>query len=138
MPKEIKRLRDEKPKPILSRGEMKFPRVDLSPGLFSPEGMVMIFAALFLDLIGFALVIFALDDFFITDIAGLAIIGSWMLFKVGHITTARKTRKMGKKIGKKVFKRLGLSFLIEIIPWIGGLVPAWTLAVYFELKNNPS
>jgi len=129
--------KEKKEKPIFSRGKMKFPEVKVTGAFFSPEAIVMLFVAVILDLIGLALVIFALDDFFITDIAGLFIIGGWMFLRVGHVTTARKIRKKGKKMGRRVFKRLDLASLIEMIPWVGGLVPAWTLAVYFEIKNNP-
>lgn len=136
MPKEIeKNLEQEKPKPIFSREPMKFPEVDLGPNFLSPEAFIMLFIAGLLDLIGLLLLCLALDDFWITDIVGLAIIGSWMFLRIGYVITARKVRK---RVGKSIFKRLGLAFLIEIIPWLGGLVPAWTLAVYFELKNNPS
>jgi len=137
MPKETKKPRIEKPKPIFSRGEMKFPEVEVTGILFSPEALLMLSFAIIIDLIGFALFCFALDDFWILDIIGLFIIGTWMIFRTGHVTTGRKIRKTGKKMGKKIFKRSGLAFLIEITPWLGGLIPAWTLAVYFELKNNP-
>ena len=138
MPKENKKPKIEKPKPIFSRGPMKFPKVEVTGILFSPEALVMLSFAIIIDLIGFALFCFALDDFWILDIIGLFVIGTWMIFRTGNITATRALKKkVGGKIGKKIFKRLGLTFLTEITPWVGGLIPAWTLAVYFELKNNP-
>lgn len=110
--------------------------------LISPEALVFFFAAIMLDLFG--LIIFILDFVFgvglivsaIPDIIGLIFIGSWMYFRTGHITITRRGQKTIKKTGRKLFKRLGLSFLGEIIPVFGDVAFCWTLAVYFELKNN--
>ena len=102
----------------------------------SPEAFIMFLAAGILDLIGLLIFImgtwFAIDDYGILDIIGLATIGSWMLTRSGTITAT----KGAQKAGKKIFKRLGLSFLGELIPFFGGAAPCWLLAVYFELKNN--
>ena len=39
-----------------------------------------------------------------------------------------------KNLGKKALKRFGLAGLVELIPFLGGLVPAWTIMVYKEMK----
>ncbi|MFH1656268.1 MAG: hypothetical protein ABH956_00655 [Candidatus Nealsonbacteria bacterium] len=144
--KQENNLEEEKPKPILSQGEMKFPKVEIGMGaIFSPEALVMFSLAGILDIIGFLLLCFALDDLWILDTTGLILIGSWMFFRTGSIPTSKRLRQnkqnptseIKKKMGRKILKRLGLAFFIEAIPWIGGLVPSWTIAVYFELKNNP-
>jgi len=118
-----------------------------SPG-FLMEAIIIFPVAILLDLIGFMLLFFLLDDFWILDIIGLVVIGSWMLFRQGHVTIPKKTAKKiekkaleqltktTKKTEKKFLKRFGLAFLGEIIPYIGGIAPCWTLAVFFELKNN--
>ena len=115
---------------------------------FLMEAIIIFPIAIVLDLVGFMLLFFLLDDFWILDIIGLVIIGSWMLFRRGHVTLPKKTAekiekkaleqftKTTKKTGKKFLKRFGLAFLGEIIPYIGGIAPCWTLAVFFELKNN--
>lgn len=40
-----------------------------------------------------------------------------------------------KELGKKALKRFGLNFIIELIPFIGGLYPGWTIIVYREMKD---
>ena len=103
----------------------------------SPEAFVMLSIAIALDLLG--LFIFILDLLgigliisFVPDIIGLIFIGGWMLFRTGRVTVTKKAQKTGKKL----FKRLGLAFLGELIPFFGDVAFCWTLAVYFELKNN--
>lgn len=46
----------------------------------SPEGLIMLPLAMMLDLTGIILVIFGLDDFFITDAIGWLTIGTWSMF----------------------------------------------------------
>lgn len=98
----------------------------------SPEGIIMLMAAGLLDLMGLIILLFGLDDLGILDIIGLIIIGGWIFFRSGVVTgTARS-----KKVWGKILKRAGLSFLIELFPYIGSLAPCWIAAVYFELKNS--
>lgn len=109
--------------------------------LFSPEALVMFIAAGSLDLIGLILLILdfigiGLALSFIPDIIGIIVIGSWMYFRSGHITISRRAGKTIKKTGRKIFKRLGLAFLGELIPFFGDVAFCWLLVVYFELKNN--
>lgn len=40
-----------------------------------------------------------------------------------------------KNLGKKALKRFGLAGLIELIPFVGGIVPAWTIMVWREMKD---
>ena len=128
----------KKAKPILGKeGKPKFPKVDLGPStsLFGPEAIIMLPFAMMLDLIGFVLICFLLDDFGLLDIIGTVFIGGWMLMRFGG--WSGKPGKKGKKMGRKIMKRLGITLGIELMPWLGGLIPGWTLAVFFELKNNP-
>jgi hypothetical protein len=87
--------------------------------------------ALFLDLGGFVILCCGLDDLGILDIIGLFFLGSLMYLRSGTITTTSRA----KKIASKLFKRIGLAFLIEIIPFLGNIAPCWTLAVYYELRG---
>lgn len=55
----------------------------MSDGLgnfLSPEGVIMFPLAITIDLVGIVLVIFGLDDFFITDAIGWLTIGAWSIF----------------------------------------------------------
>ncbi|MDD2732046.1 MAG: hypothetical protein PHI53_02505 [Candidatus Pacebacteria bacterium] len=94
----------------------------------SPEAVVMLLAAVLLDTIGFLFLFLSflgvgIPLSFIPDLIGLIFIGGWMFLRSG----ARQ---------KRIGKRLGLAFLGEIIPFFGDIAPCWTLAVFFELKNN--
>lgn len=103
---------------------------------FSPE-IVMFVPAVLLDIIGLILLFFALDDFFITDIIGIIIIGGWTYFRS---QTIKVTKGAAGKIGKtgKWAKRMKwlrpLMILGELIPYVGAL-PCWTLLVFFELQG---
>lgn len=101
-------------------------------GLFSPEGIVMLSFAAAIDLFGFLLACFLLDDIGILDAFGLLTIGGWMLLRRGSLTTTKK----GQKVGAKIAKRLGWSFFGELIPYFGGIAPCWTYAVYKTLKGG--
>ena len=98
---------------------------------FGPEAVLMFLFAGVFDLTGLLILSLGLDDFGILDFIGLSIIGPWMLWHSGIITPTKGT----KKISGKVFKRLGLSFLGEIIPIFGNIAPCWTIAVYYTLKD---
>lgn len=39
------------------------------------------------------------------------------------------------KLTKKALKRFGLTFLIELIPFLGGFYPGWTIFVWKEMKD---
>lgn len=38
-----------------------------------------------------------------------------------------------KEYAKKILKRFGLAFVLELIPFVGGFIPAWTWLVYKHL-----
>lgn len=108
-------------------------------GFFSPEGAIMILLAVFLDMAGGLLLFLNLafpgasEAFSLyLDLAGLALIGGWMFFRSGAI----RGPKGIKKLSTKVLKRTGLAFLGELIPFVGDIVPCWTIAVYYELKSD--
>ena len=131
--------------------------------LLTPEGIIMMSIALALDGTGMVLVIFALDDFFITDIIGIVIIGGWLFFRSGATlsmpervqektkgvtSTAAKTADTGKAVqkvggeaasGKVARSSRWLKPLLcgagELIPYLGAL-PFWTYLVYSELTKD--
>ena len=102
------------------------------PDFISPIAIIMFLVALFFDLISLVLLMFALDDFGILDLLALVFVGGLMLIHSGSITGTSGL----EKIKKKMMKRLGLSFLIEIIPIVGSACPSWTVAVYYHLKGE--
>jgi hypothetical protein len=104
-------------------------------GLLSPIGLIAVSIAAIVDIIGLVILCFGLDDLGIMDIIGLIFVGSLMLVSSGSITSTSGAQKTAKKIGTKIFKRLGLSFLGELIPYFGGAAPCWTLAVYFHFRS---
>lgn len=105
---------------------------------FSPEGMIIFPLAVLLDLIGLILVFFALDDFFITDIVGIVMIGGWTYFHSGQVQMTQgaqqKLGKMAKRMRRLKWLR-PLMIIGEFIPYVGAL-PCWTILVYFELKSS--
>lgn len=136
MPEELEKSGEEAEK--TEEAEEESPEETTSPetesmgALFSPEGVIMMFLAGILDLIGLIILCFGLDDCGILDIIGLILIGGWMLSRYGRITVS----KGAKKIGSKMLKQVGLSFLGELIPYFGNIAPCWTLAVYFQIKSK--
>ena len=105
--------------------------------LISPEGLIMLFTALFLDVIGFILVTFLLDDLGVTDIIGSLVIGGWILFRSGSFSGKSKPSGAGKtaKMAQKMKWIRPLCIISEWIPYVGAL-PSWTILVYFELTNS--
>ncbi|MBU4205065.1 hypothetical protein KKE19_00910 [Patescibacteria group bacterium] len=37
---------------------------------------------------------------------------------------------------KKIIKKFLITVIIELIPWIGGLIPAWSISVFTQLKSE--
>ena len=104
--------------------------------ILSPAGIIMLIVAVLIDLAGLIILCFGLDDLGILDVLGLVFIGGLMFVQSGEITSTKGTKKALKKAGGKVLKRVGLSFLGELIPYFGGIAPCWILAVYFHFKNK--
>ncbi len=106
--------------------------------LTSPEGVIMLLVAGFLDLIGIILICFGVDDFGILDIFGIIIIGGWMLLRGGTATAPEKAKAQVAKGFKKIFRGKWQKFLIpivgEVVPYSGAFI-WWTFAVYYELTS---
>ena len=105
---------------------LKFPKL-------SPESVMMLSLAFAIDLAGFALLCFDLDDLGILDLIGIIIIGGWMIFKSGKIKKPTGKSGLLKKAFTDKYLKFLLTFGIEEIPYIGGLSFTWTAAVYFAL-----
>lgn len=109
---------------------------------FSPAALIMLPLAGILDLTGIILVVFGLDDFWITDAIGIFFIGGWIYFHSQTLKTtsgARRRLKRRLKKGVKIAKRLKwlrpLCIVGEFVPYVGAM-PLWTLLVFFELKHS--
>ena len=40
-----------------------------------------------------------------------------------------------KQLAKKALKRFGLNFIVELLPFLGGFWPGWTIIVWKEMKE---
>jgi hypothetical protein len=98
--------------------------------LISPEGVVMLSMAILIDVIGFVLFCLSwlgIDDYGILDIIGGIIIGGWLVFRQGFGGT--------KQAAKKGLTKFLIAFGIEVVPFLGGLSPSWTILVWKELNS---
>lgn len=131
----------------------------------SPGAVIMLPLAILIDLIGIVLIFFGLDDFWTTDIIAFIFIGSWTYFRsqmkgkepaempsVDSFQTKKglqKERKLKRtakymkpqkadramKSAKRMKWLKPLTFLGELVPYLG-VLPMWTIMVYFELKDS--
>jgi len=105
--------------------------------ILTPEGFIMMAVAIILDSVGLILFILSflgvgIPGSFIPDLIGLIIIGIWTYLRSGRTTMT----KQATELAKKSFKRVGLAFLGEVIPFFGDAAPCWTIAVYRELTKG--
>ncbi len=126
--------------------------------LISPEAVIMITIAIFLDIFGILcavlIAVFGIGAIlsYIPDFMGIVIFGTWAFMRnqtkgaSGGMEEAKskiakkkkkeltKTAGKGSKAITKALGRIGLGALIEIIPVIGA-APGWTIVVILELKS---
>ncbi|MFH1451310.1 MAG: hypothetical protein ABIF89_01730 [bacterium] len=102
-----------------------------------PE-IIILFLAIFLDIVNLILICVALDDFFICDIVGLIFIGGWIFVKHRELKTTSKTSQKITAQFTKWTKRMKwlrpMSFLLELIPYVG-VLPCWTILTLSEFKQ---
>jgi len=119
---------------------------DEASSVLGPDIIMLLFAAA-LDIIGFILLIFLVDDFGILDIMG-SFIYIWIFFRSGIVQTkktrtakvekvTKKTTKAVSSVAKKINWLRWLSPIAELIPYFGLLYPGWTILVWNELKHSP-
>ena len=120
--------------------EVTVPSEKSSVALASPEGVLMLMIAVFLDLLGAIIAIIAIivalftlgvGGFielisFIPDVLGLLTIGVWAFIRTGKIPFTQKLARFAK--------RPLLIIIGESIPFVGAL-PLWSLYVFFKLKK---
>ena len=111
----------------------------LSSAFLSPIGIIMMGVALFADVSEALIELIPIVGpilSVIIDIGALLIIGGWMYLKSGILKAPQKTAaRVGKaaKWAKRLKWLRPLCIVIEMIPIVGS-APAWTIAVYLELK----
>jgi hypothetical protein len=108
---------------------------------FTPEAFFMLPFAAMLDLSGIILICFGLDDFGMTDATGIVFINAWLLLRGKKVDGDAKSQ--GKKGAinniKKFFTGKQTKFLagfVELIPYLGSILPMWTLTVIFNLTED--
>jgi len=113
--------------------------------MISPDELIMLIVAVLIDISGFLLLCFGLDDFGFLDIFGLGTIGVWLFLKTGDTSSFQKKSAVSVKekrqvivsqLAKRGRKRILKTFLVEVIPIIGSLVPTWIITVVREIKNK--
>lgn len=120
--------------------EVTAPPEGSSVSLFSPEGVLILMIAIFLDLLGAIIAIIAIIVAlftggagvvielisFVPDILGILTIGVWAFIRTGKIPFTKKLARFAK--------RPLLIIIGESIPFVGAL-PLWSLYVFFKLKK---
>jgi hypothetical protein len=98
----------------------------------------MLIVAMILDVAGIILFVLSLVGVgipfsFILDIIGAVVIGGFLYL------LNRSTAGIGKglyPVLRRLMPRLGLSFLVESIPFVGDIMPSWTILVAIEFINT--
>ena len=115
-----------------------------SPGIFSTAAVLTMLLAVLADSIGLAILLSGLDDCGILDVVSTIIIGG-MLFALApnpQLPKKEASNKVAgafkKKLKRKLGRKLGLAFLIELIPFLGNIVPSWVIAVYSSFSKKKS
>jgi hypothetical protein len=108
---------------------------------FSPEAFFMLPFAVMLDLSGVILILFGLDDFGMTDAIGIVFINMWLLMRGKKVDgDAQNQGKKGAMNNiKKFFTGRETKFLAgfgELVPYVGSILPLWTLTVFLNLTED--
>ena len=116
----------------------------------SADFLIIFFFAVLIDIIDIALEAFAWlvapkIIAIVVDLFAFIIIGSWIYTKTKSLEQAKSRVARGlspdlkkryqKTVMGKVLKKMGLSMLGEMIPFVG-IVPFWTLRVFSVLKQK--
>mgnify|MGYP005850875927 CR=1 FL=1 len=101
--------------------------------LFGPEGILMISLAIMIDLAGLVEFIPVVGNVisFIADLVGIIFIGGWMFFRSQQVTV---TKRAVTRMTRLLRWLRPLAFIGEFIPFVG-ILPLWTIVVYFELQQ---
>jgi hypothetical protein len=127
-PEEEKKPEEKKPS---SRGAVveALMRPPSAEALFSPEGVIMLPIAVIIDVLDFLI-----GSLLILDIVAILTIGVWIYFHSQEIAVAKGAAARLSVWAKRLKWLRPLMIILEFIP-IVGMLPLWTLLVYFELKQ---
>ncbi|MFA5013736.1 MAG: hypothetical protein WC520_04240 [Candidatus Paceibacterota bacterium] len=95
----------------------------------NPETIFIMFIAVMFDLIGYLLLFIGMDDFGLLDIVGGFIFGMWLLSRNGGSS-------MLGSLKQKIWGRFFVTETIEIVPYLGDIMPTWTLLVISVLNDS--
>lgn len=133
-------------------------------GFLDPDFVLILFLASLIDIIDFIITVICvfvdLNTFteilivIFIDLPALLIVGGWIKWRTGKITASKRNlmerRKQAISKTKAVFQkhlteqavkspkilaRLGLTFILEILPILGAL-PFWTISVVSTLRDE--
>lgn len=91
--------------------------------IYSPEGVVVLFFAIMLDVLGIVLNIFGIGV--VVTVIGLPTLGVWVWVRGGKVSLSKKAGRFAKKAG--------VTAILETISF--GLLPGWTVMVLRTLKK---
>jgi len=110
------------------------------PNFLAPDALLMMLIAVALDIGGVICFLLTLTYYGATigltistvlDILGLILFSGWTLFLRSGTISGKSVKVIGK-----LLKRVGLPFLVELIPVVGDVAFSWVLTVYLEIKNG--
>lgn len=104
---------------------------------FGPEAVIMLPIAVLLDVLGLLEFIPIVGNIIslIADLIGVIFIGGWLFFRSGTIQATPKAAARFQKTARVVKWLRPLAFIGEFIPYVG-ILPLWTLLVFFELQES--
>lgn len=96
-----------------------------APFIFSPEGAIVLFVAIVLDVLGLILLVLP-GSGWVTTVLGISTIGVWTWFRTG--------KKSATKKAMRFLRRAGLNTLGEFLTV--GVYPGWTILVVMTLRKS--
>jgi hypothetical protein len=97
--------------------------------VISPEGVIMLPIAVIIDVLDFLI-----GSLFILDIVAILTIGVWIYFHSQQLAVTKGAAARLSKWARRLRWLRPVMIILEFIP-IVGMLPLWTLLVYFELKQ---
>jgi hypothetical protein len=97
--------------------------------VISPEGVIMLPIAVIIDVLDFLI-----GSLLILDIVAILTIGVWIYFHSQQVAVTKGAAARLNKWARRLKWLRPVMIILEFIP-IVGMLPLWTLLVYFELKQ---
>lgn len=100
----------------------------------TPETLLILPLAVGIDLVSVILLCFGLDDFGLLDIIGTIFIGTWLFFRKGKPEALKGKKDFLTTVFTGKYTKFLVPIFGEIIPYLG-VLPFWSLSVYFNLTE---